>query len=206
MRKTPYERIRYPWTSDTVNAADVQTMAADIDQTLVNTAALVTNFSRMSSVVVQRAATQSIVKGTLTAITFDTVTLDNGTDSALANGAWFKAATPTRLTAPGPCVVLACGVVGLNFGTALGVNGCTQTSITLNGAGSGTGMQGSKWNPTSTDTGFQSSSAITMWNLQQGDFLELKAFWTGTPAGPFLTDTFWQPILSIMMVGLTQPA
>lgn len=203
MRKTPFLRLRYPWTSDVVSAGDLESMAQDIDAALVQTATMAGNFSKLSSVVVQRVAAQSITKGTLTAISFDTAVLDNGTDSPLANGPWFNAAAPTRLTAPSPCVVLASGITNIIAGTALGTSGCVQTSITLNGASSGNGMQGSKWGPVSTDTGYQASSAISMWKLAAADFLELKTFWTGTPAGPFNTSATNQvPTLSLMMIAL----
>lgn len=201
MRKTPYLRLRYPWTSDVVNVADVQSMAQDVDAALVQTATLASNFSRFSSVSVQRAATQSITKATLTAISFDTLVLDNGTDSPLANGGWWKAASPTRLTAPSPCVVFASGLVTLQVGTALGTAGTVQAAITLNGASSGNNMQGSKFGPISTDSGYESSSALSMWKLVAGDFLELKVLWTGTPAGPINTDA-GSPVLSLMMVVL----
>jgi hypothetical protein len=202
MRKTPYARLRYPWTSDVVSAADVQTMAQDIDQALVQTATLAASFSRFASVVVQRSAAQSIPKSTLTAISFDTAALNNGANSPLSNGAWFNAATPTRLTAPVACVVLACGYGGINFSTALGVNGALEVAVTLNGAVGSPGVQGTKFSPLSTMTGQQWTSAMTMWKLAVGDFLELKMFWTGTPAGPFQTDAGIPPSLSLMMVAL----
>lgn len=202
MRKTPYARIRYPWTSDVVSAADVQSMAQDVDQALVTTAKMANDFSRFASVVVQRAAAQSLTKGALTAISFDTVSLNNGANSPLANGSWFSAGSPTRLTAPTACVVLACGSGGINIGTALGVNGVIQATVALNGASAAPGVQGTKWNPISTVTGQQWASAITMWKLVAGDFLELKMYWTGTPAGPFSTDTVVPPVLSLMMVAL----
>lgn len=202
MRRTPYLRLRYPWAADVVSAADVQSMAADVDAALVQTAGLAAEFSRFSSVVVQRAAAQSLTKGALTAITFDTVALNNGANSPLANGSWFNPAAPTRLTAPSACVVLASGLGGINIGTALGVNGALQTTVTLNGASGAPGVQGSKWGPISTATGQEWASAITMWKLAVGDFLELKMFWTGTPAGPFNTDTAVPPTLSLMMVAL----
>src|SRR5689334_488994 len=97
MRKTPYMRLRYPWASDVASAADVQSMAQDIDQALVQTATMAANFSRFSSVAVQRAAVQSIPKATVTAITFDTVALNNGANSPLANGSWYSSGSPTRL-------------------------------------------------------------------------------------------------------------
>lgn len=202
MRKTPYARLRYPWTADVVNVADVQSMAQDIDQALVQSATLGANFSRFSSVIVQRAAVQSLVKATFTPITFDTVVLDNGTDSPLANGAWWNAASPTRLTAPGPCVVLACGVGGVNIGSALGVNGIIEVAVTINGLVSGPSVQGTKFGPISTVTGQQWASAISMWKLVAGDYLELRMLWTGTPAGPFNTDNAIPPQLSLMMVAL----
>lgn len=203
MRKTPFMRLRYPWASDAVNAADVQTMAADIDQALVQTSSLASNFSRMSSVTVQRQAAQSITKNTLTAISFDTLILDNGTDSPFANGAWYNAAAPTRLTAPVPCVVLASAVASMNITTALGSSSCVQASVTLNGANTGVNMQGSKWGPLSTDTGYMAATATTMWRMNAGDYLELKTFWIGTPAGPFNTATGGDyPTLSLMMVAL----
>lgn len=202
MRKTPYLRLRYPWTDDVVSAADVDSMAQDIDQALVSTAVLAANFSRFASVAVSRAAAQSLTKGTLTAITFDTVPLNNGANSPLANGAWFNAGAPTRLTAPTACVVLACGSGGINNGTSLGANGAVQATVALNGATGGTGVQGSKWGPVSGDTGQQWASGLSMWKLAAGDFLELKMFWTGTPAGPFNTETNIPPRLSLMMVAL----
>lgn len=202
MRKTPYLRLRYPWTDDVVNAADVQSMAQDIDQALVQTATLGASFSRMSSVVVQRVAAQSLTKGALTPITFDTVVLNNGANSPLANGSWYNVANPTRLTAPVPCVVLASGFGGVNLGSALGVNGVIEVVVALNGATGAPNVQGTKYGPISTATGQQWASALTMWKLAAGDFLELKLFWGGTPAGPFNTDTAVPPTLSLMMVGL----
>lgn len=202
MRKTPFERLRYPWTDDVVSAGDVQSMAQDFDQALVSTANMAANFSRFSSVAVQRAAAQSITKGTLTAITFDTVPLNNGAGSPLANGSWYSASAPTRLTAPAACIVLACGFGGINLGSALGANGAIEVVVALNGATAAPGVQGSKWGPTSAVTGQQWTSAITMWKLAAADFLELKMYWTGTPAGPFNTDTVIPPSLSLMMVAL----
>lgn len=202
MRKTPYARLRYPWTTDVVSAADVQSMAQDIDQALVTTAKMSTDFSRFASVSAKRAAAQSITKNTLTAITFDTVPLNNGANSPLANGAWWSSGSPTRLTAPVPCLVLASGSGGINIGSALGTSGVIQVTVALNGTSVTPGVQGSKWNPISTVTGQQWASALTMWKLAAGDYLELKMYWTGTPAGPFNTDTVIPPILSLMMIGL----
>lgn len=203
MRKTPYERLRYPWTDDTVSAGDIQAMGSDIDQALVSTANLASQFSKFGSVIVKRTAAQSITKATLTAISFDaTPALNNGANSPLANGSWFSAAAPTRLTAPSPCIVLAVGNLGYNFSTALGTSGILQVTIALNGATSQPGVQGTKYNPFSSLVGQQWASAMSMWKLAAGDFLELKTFWTGTPAGPFSTDTSAPPVLSLMMVGL----
>ncbi len=126
MRKTPYLRLRYPWTDDVVSAPDVQSMAQDIDQALVETAVLGSNFSRFASAAVRRNAAQSITKGALTAISFDTVLLNNGANSPLSNGSWFSNSNPTRLTAPTACVVLATGYGGMNLGSALGANGAVQ--------------------------------------------------------------------------------
>jgi hypothetical protein len=204
MRKTPYLRIRYPWASDVVSAADVQSLASDVDQALVQTALLSTSFSRMASVAVQRKAVQSIAASTVTAISFDTLVLDNGTDSPVtgANGAWYNATTPTRLTAPVACVVLASGMLGINYTSAAGATNCVQVMICLNGATGVPNVQGTKWNALSTATGPQIGSALSMWKLAAGDFLELKAFWRGTPAGPLNTDTTFPATLSLMMVAL----
>lgn len=204
MRKTPFARLRYPWTSDVVNAVDVQSMASDIDQALVQTANLAATFSRFSSVIVQRKSTaQSITKSTLTAISMDTTVMDNGIDSPVANGPWFNASNPTRLTAPSACVVLATATMGMNFSSALGTSGVLQVTIALNGATSQPGVQGTKYSPLSTTTGQQWASALSMWKLNAGDFLELKTFWTGSPAGPFSTDIAGYPAtLALTMVGL----
>lgn len=202
MRRTPYARLRYPWTTDTVSAADVQSMAQDIDQALVTTAKMSTDFSRFASVSAKRAAAQSITKATLTAISFDTVPLNNGANSPLANGAWWAAGNPTRLTAPVPCIVLASAMGGINIGSALGTNGIIQVTVARNGAVTQPDVQGSKWNPISSVTGQQWASALTMWKLAAGDYLEMKMYWTGTPAGPFNTDTVIPPIMSLMMIGL----
>jgi len=203
MRKTPYERLRYPWTSDVVSAADIDAMASDIDQALVQTASLAANYSRFSSAVVQRTTAQAITKATLTAISFNSVVLDNGSDSPLANGSWYNVANPTRLTAPTACVVVATAFGGMNFtSNALGVNGCVQVTVALNGATGGTGVQGTKWAPISTATGQTWASAISMWKLAAGDFLEFKIYWTGTPAGPFNIDTAFAPTFSLMQIAL----
>lgn len=204
MRKTPFLRLRYPWASDVVNVADMQAMANDVDSALVQTAAMASGFSQMSSVIVQRAAAQSITKATLTTIVFDTLGLDNGTDSPNANGAWWSSSVnPSRLTAPSACVVLAVGNAALTSGSAMGASAAVQTTVTKNGASSGNDMQGSKYGPLSTDSGYQSSPAITMWKLNAGDYLELKVFWTGAIAGPINTNTgSLVPTLSLMMVAL----
>jgi hypothetical protein len=202
MRKTPNLRLRYPWASDVVNAADVQAMAGDIDQALVQTATLASTYSQFSSVIVRRNAALSVVKATLTTVTFDSVVLNNGANSPLTNGAWYNAASPTRLTAPVACVVLATAQAGMNFSTALGTSGALQVTVALNGASVAPGVQGSKWAPISSATGQQWTSALSMWKLAAGDFLELKLYWTGTPAGPFNTDTVIPPSLSLMMVAL----
>lgn len=202
MRKTPNLRLRYPWTDDVVAAADVQSMAEDIDQALVQTATLAANFSRFASVVVSRTAAQGWAKNTFNALTFDTVGLNNGANSPLSNGAWWNAGSPTRLTAPTACIVVACGIAGFNLATALGVNGIIQVAVALNGAAGAPGVQGNKFNPGSTTTGQQWTSTISMWKLAAGDFLELKLLWNGTPAGPFQVDVGIPPTLSLMMVGL----
>jgi hypothetical protein len=202
VRRTPFQRIRYPWTADTVSVSDIQSMASDIDQSLVQTAALANNFVRFSSVIVRRTATQSIAKGSLTAISFDTVVADNGTDSPLANGPWYAAANPTRLTAPAPCVVLAVATAGVNQVASWGSSAALQATIALNGASGVPGVQGSKYNPPSTMSGQTPAAVTSMWRLVAGDYLELKLFWTGAPAGPINTDaTFW-PQLSLMVVAL----
>lgn len=177
-------------------------MASDIDEALEATATLGANFSRFASVSVVRAAAQSFAKGSFSAVTFDTVSLNNGANSPLSNAAWFNISSPTRLTAPVACVVLAVASGGFNFGSALGTSGVMQVATALNGASGGTGVQGTKWSPTSATTGQQWASPISMWKLVAGDFLELKMYWTGTPAGPFNTDTSIPPTLSLMMVGL----
>lgn len=200
MRKTPYQRLRYPWASDTVAVADVQSMASDIDQAMVTTARLGSDFSKFASVVVRRNAAQSITKATLTTITFDAVTLNNGSDSPLANANWWAAGSPTRVTAPVACAVLVSGFGGINFGSALGANGCLEVVVGLNGAT--TWQQGMKFSPISSVAGQAWTSGLSMWKLAAGDFLELKMFWTGTPAGPFNTDTVIPPQLSLMMVAL----
>lgn len=200
MRKTPYERLRYPWASDVVSAADVQSMASDIDQAMVTTAKMASDFSRFASVVVRRNAAQSITKATLTTISFDAVTLNNGSDSPLSNANWWAAGSPTRLTAPVACIALVSGFGSINLGSALGANGAFEVIVTLNG---GANSQGTKYNPVSTNAGQQWASGLSMWKLAAGDFLELRELWTGTPAGPFNTDTVVPPQLSLMMVGLT---
>jgi branched-subunit amino acid transport protein len=195
MRKTAYQRMRYPWTDDVVSVADMQSMANDID------ASLGSSFSKFGSVAVVRAALQSIPKATLTAISFDTVQLNNGGNSPLANGAWFNAAQPTRLTAISPCVVLATAFCGLNV-TALGTSSCLEVTVTRNGGSGSPDIQGTKWNPISTYSGQTWANAITMWKLNAAEYLEMKVFWTGTPAGPFVTDTAIPPTLSLAMVAL----
>lgn len=202
MRRTPYLRLRYPWTDDVVNAADVQSMASDIDQALVATATMAANFSDFASVAVSRSTTQSIPKGTLTAISFDTVVLNNGANSPLSNGSWYSSGTPTRVTAPVACVVLATAFAGINLGSALGTSGGFQVTIGRNGSVVAPDVQGSKWGPISTVTGQQWTSATSMWKLVAGDYLELKLYWTGTPAGPFNSDNILPPSLAVMMLAL----
>jgi hypothetical protein len=204
MRRTPNLRIRYPWASDAVAAADVQAMGSDIDQALVATSRLSTDFSKFASVVVSRAAAQSLTKATLTAITFDTATLNNGASSPLSNGVWWVVGSPTRLTAPVACTVLASGFGGVVLGSALGTAGYVQVSVRKNG--SATFLQGNKYSPTSAITGQQWTSGVSMFQMAAGDYLELMMAWTGTPAGPFNTDTVLPPTLSLSMVSLPSPA
>jgi len=200
MRKTPYQRLRYPWASDVVSAADVGSLASDIDQAIVNTQKLANDFSLMGSVVAKRNAALSLTKGALTTVSFDSITLNNGSDSPLANGNWWAAGNPTRLTAPVGCVVLASGFGGVNLGSALGANGIIQVAIGLNG--STAWQQGHKHSPISTVAGQVWGSCLSLWPLNAGDYLELKLYWTGTPAGPFNTDTVVPPQLSLSMIAL----
>lgn len=200
MRKTPYQRIRYPFTSDVVNVADVQAMAGDIDSGLVGTAKMAGEFSKFASFTGTRLAAQSITKATLTAISLDTIRVNNGVNSPLANGTWWVAGSPTRLTAPVGCIVLVSATAGYSIGSAFGANGAIQTTVTLNGGTS----QGTKFNPLTAYTGQDWASCLTMWKLNAGDFLEMKTFWTGTPAGPLNTDTGSPPIISLAMVALQQ--
>jgi len=202
MRKTPYARLRYPWASDTVSAADVESMGADIDQALVQTAGLASNFSRTASVVVQRAAAQSLTKGVLTTISFDSLKLDNGANSPFANAAWYNAASPTRLTAPTSCVVLCHAMGGVNFTAAAGSSNCVQCTVALNGATGQPNVQGSKYAALSTQTGSQFANCMSMWKLSAGDYLELKLYWTGSPAGPLNTDTSFPPSMALSMVAV----
>lgn len=202
MRQTPFLHLRYPWTSDVVNAADVQAMGADIDQALVQTASLSTDFVRMASVVARRAAAQSVAKATLSTIVFDSVVLNNGANSPLSDGSWYNVANPTRLTAPVPCVVLASGFGGFNNGAAWGTPATVQVWVTINGGVAAPNVQGTKYSPISTQSGQVRTSALTMWRLNAGDFLELKMHWNGTAAGPINTDTALPPSLALMMVAL----
>jgi hypothetical protein len=119
----------------------------------------------------------------------------------LANANWWAAGQPTRLTAPVGCIVLVSATSGYNIGSAFGVNGAIQTTVGLNGGAAW--LQGKKFNPLSTYTGQVWASAMSMWKLNAGDYLELKTFWTGTPAGPINTDTGSPPIISLAMIGLT---
>lgn len=202
-RYTPFQGIHYPFTSDVVNPVDVQTTGADIDQALIRTATLANDFSKFGSVIARRSAAQNITKATLTAITFDNVTNDNGANSPLSNGAWWNAANPTRLTAPVPCVVIAIGYGSLIWSGAAGSPSVFQVTVSLNGASASPGIQGSKYGPASTQSGQMFSSAISMWKLNAADYLELKLFWTGTPAGPLPTETTsFGPRMSLMMVAL----
>jgi hypothetical protein len=205
MRKTAYARIRYPWTSDVVAVGNVQSMASDIDQALISTAKMGNDFSKFGSVVVKRVAAQSITKATLTAITFDTVALNNGANSPLANGAWWAAGAPTRLTAPAGlpaagCVVLVSAQAGINFTAAGGVNGAVEVVVGVNGGV--VTLPGSKFNPLSAATGSQWTAGMSLWKMNAGDFLEMKVLWTGTPVGPLNTDTAIPPTISLAMVSL----
>jgi hypothetical protein len=202
MRRTPYEKIRYPWTSDVAAATDLQAMAADIDQSLVQTASLAANFAKFSSVTAQRTTTLSINKATLTTLTFTGVLLDNGTDSPLAGGAWWDAAAPTRLTAPVPCVVLASAFAGMNFTAVQGTSGSMEVAVSVNGGTAAPNIQGTRYAIISGATGQHWASALTMWKLNKGDYLELRIWWTGSGAGPYNSDNVLPPQLSIMQVAL----
>lgn len=201
MRKTPYVRIRYPWTTDPVSVLDVQAMAGDIDAGLVATAKMGSDFSKFASFTAVRNAAQSITKGALTAISLDTIRVNNGANSPLANAPWWVAGQPTRLTAPVGCIVLVQATAGYNIASAFGTQGVIQTTVGLNGGGAW--LQGTKFNPVSTYTGQVWASCLSMWKLNTGDYLELKTYWSGTPAGPINTDTGQPPQISLAMVALT---
>lgn len=204
MRQTPFQRIRYPWASDVVSAADVQSMGSDIDQALVQTAMLAANFPKFSSVVAKRSgSTQSIAKGTLTAISFDSVQYDNGANSPLAGQPWWNAGNPTRLTAPQPCVVLAIGNAMINFTSNPGTPAVVQGTVSINGGSGSPNVQGGKYPPVNNVPGQTwIPSIMSMWKMNTGDYLEWKVYWTGTPAGPFNTDTGFPPVMSLAMVAL----
>jgi len=204
MRQTPFQRIRYPWTTDTVNVADVQSMGADIDQALVQTATMAANFSRFSSVIAKRSGSaQSVAKGTLTTVSFDSVQYDNGASSATANGLWWNAGNPTRLTAPAPCIVMAVGNAMINFTSSPGTPAVVQGTISINGQNGSPGVQGGKYTPV-VNVGGQNwvPSILSMWKMAAGDYLEWKVYWTGTPTGPFNLDTGFPASLSVAVVAL----
>lgn len=204
MRKTPFMRLRYPWASDVVSVADVQSLGADIDQALVQTANLGLTFPKMPSVIVRKNAAQSITASTVTTVTMDTIIVDNGPNSPVLNSAaWYNSAASTsRLTAPFPCVVLAQGGVGINFTAAVGSVNAVQCMICINGGTGAPNVQGSKFSAISTISGVVYANAVGMWKLNTGDYLELKTFWRGTPAGPLNTDTNTPPQLALSVVAL----
>lgn len=206
MRKTPYMRLRYPFGSDVVNPVDVQTTAADMDQAMVGVANLQFEFPRLASVYAARNnSVLSVAKATVVTIPFDTLIRDTGTGSPASNGAWYSNANPSRMTAPVPCVVLAVGSLELILGSALGANGAIEAIIALNGATTYPGIQETKWNPSSADTGNQTVQLMSMWKLNAGDFLELKVRWTGTPAGPLNVNNLGNTFMQIIMVALPTP-
>ena len=137
------------------------------------------------------------------AISFDGVQYDNGANSALANGAWWSAGNPTRLTAPTACVVLAIGNAMLNFTVAPGTPAVIQGTVSINGGSGAPNVQGGKYPPVNNVVGQTwVPSIMSMWKLNAGDYLEWKVYWTGTAAGPFNTDTGFPAALSVMMVAL----
>lgn len=187
-RLTPYRQFRYPFTSDTIDAVSIQTLAEDIDQALVDDDKLRTDAFRLSSAQVAQSGTPSITKATITAITWNGTTgPNNGANGAFGTSAWWSSTTnPSRLTAPASCLVYATAAATFDPGASLGANGFFELMITKNGATLQPNIQTAKYQCPIPSPGLGQVPAVieSLWSLVAGDYLEAKVLWSGTPAGP----------------------
>jgi len=110
---TPYRKIRYPLVGEVVDAAAVQNMAADMNTVLTASALAANRSTHRSSVRAVYTGSPTIVKNTLTVVTFGTPLWDNG---ALGPGgaAYWAAGSPTRFTAPATGLYCATGSAALD--------------------------------------------------------------------------------------------
>lgn len=202
MRQTPYRGIRYPISGEVVDPAAIQTLAQDVDQALVDDDQLRAEAFRRSSVNVYTTSTTSLAKGVASAISWaNTNGSQNGANGIPGYANWWSAGSPTRLTAPGACLVYAVGTVQLNAGSSLGSGGYFELFFGKNGSGATPNIQLNKTQPLN-NTGIWTISCTvqSLWVMAAGDYLELKAQWSGTPAGPFSTSTLNYAGLQVIAV------
>lgn len=202
MRQTPYRGIRYPFTGDVVDPVAIQTEAQDIDQALVNDDQLRAEAFRRNSVNVFTSAQTSLAKGVASAISWANVSGgQNGANGIPGYANWWAAGSPTRFTAPGACLVYATASLQLNATAAMGAGGYFEVFFAKNGAGATPNIQLNKAQPLN-NTGIWTVSCVveSMWVMAAGDYLEVKAQWSGTPAGPLLTSTLNYAAVQVVAV------
>lgn len=202
-RLTPYRGLRYPFTSDVVSTADVANLAADIDMAIAADDLLRGNAFRLSGARVLLSSGPSITKNTLTVITWNNSTFNNGANGGFGTSNWWSSSTnPSRLTAPTACLVYATAKANLLMTTNLGTNGYFEIDITKNGSTVAPNIQQQKFQPnqTGSGTGEIETSIETVWSLAAGDYLETRVIWNGTPAGPFSLEA--GPVMTVQMVAV----
>lgn len=189
IRVTPYRRLRYPCVDSVVDVNDLAKMVNDIDAALLSDDKARTDALRMPGASVYTFSTTSLTKNINTTLSFDTVNYNNGASGGFGTANWWAASpSPTRMTAPYACLVLAYGYAPLNITSSLGTNGFYTLGIYKNGSVVAPNFVTNKIQGPAAGTGLARNSVFGMMALNAGDYLELRALWNGTPAGPMSTD------------------
>lgn len=186
-RPTPGKGIRYPVASSTVDAADLQTMANDLDGMFTADDTLRQNALRRPSCYLRGTAAASVAKATQTTFSFDTIDWDN-TGGAVNLGA--GAPANQRITPNIAGIWYVWGYVELNTASASGMT-TWEVTVSKNGLLTNPNYYRTKiigaLSPLWGTLPAQSGGLMQMNGTT--DYFNLIAFWNGTPAGPFNTSS-----------------
>lgn len=185
MGTTPVKGMRYPDLSQLgMGPDDFNKMVYDLDGAYTaedanRKAALFRNRAMISN----GAINGSAVKNTWLTALFDTVVYDT---AGMAN----LGTNNDRLTCKAQGAYLVTFAMQIQQSSALGANSATWAAISKNGITTAADPNFSihQYSGSQVNVNFLMAAAWTVFQLNVNDYVGGRVTWTGTPAGPFVTD------------------